>query len=174
MNTGPLSFCVTVFTFSGYHSFRLSKTMGPQVESFVVVIWLPILFFQQSHAICSLFASWLVKHICFVRFHFFALFLFFLILLQNHCNLQRIHTFGASRVGETLTCANTTVFTMVQAPFFQGGGFGEAKSVIGVSNSLFSKTFLFSSKNEFDDSYTLWASGPPSGRPFYEQILWFT
>ena len=42
------------------------------------------------------------------------------------------------------------------------------------SNSLFSKTFLFSSKNEFDDSYTLWASGPPSGRQFYEEILCFT
>ena len=43
-----------------------------------------------------------------------------------------------------------------------------------MSNSLFSKTFLFSFKNGFDDSYTLWASGPPSGRPFYEQMLIFT
>ena len=50
----------------------------------------------------------------------------FLIVLQNHCNLQHIHTFGASRVGETLTCKKTALFTMFQAPFFQGGGFGEA------------------------------------------------
>ena len=43
-----------------------------------------------------------------------------------------------------------------------------------MSNSLFSKTFLFSFKQGFDDSYTLWASGPLSGRPFYEQMLIFT
>ena len=62
----------------------------------------------------------------FCSISFFRSFFFFLILLQNHCNLQRIHTFGASRAGETLTCETTSLFTMCQAPFFQGGGPGEA------------------------------------------------
>ena len=38
--------------------------------------------------------------------------------------------------------------------------------MIGVSNSCFSKRFLFSFKNRLDDSYTLWASGPSPGAHF--------
>ncbi len=135
-----------------------------------------VAYFIFSTVSCNLLTFGILtgKTHMFCSISLFRSFFFFLILLQNQRNLQRIHTFGASRVGETLTCAKTTVFAMVQAPFYHGGRFGEAKSVIGVSKSLFSKTFLFSSKNEFDDSYTLWASGPLSGRPFYEQILCFT
>ena len=70
------------------------------------------ILYNKTHMFCSI--------------SLFRSFFFFLILLQSHCNLQHIHTFGASRVGETLTCKKTALFTMFQAPFFQGCGFEEA------------------------------------------------
>ncbi len=75
LNRGYLSFCVTVVTFRGYHSFCLCKTIGPQTGGFVVVIWWPFNLTVNLYGFCTRIASWLVKTICFVQFHFFALFL---------------------------------------------------------------------------------------------------
>ena len=44
LNRDCLSFCVTIFTFRGYRSFRLCKTFHSQAWSFVVVIlWLKLI-----------------------------------------------------------------------------------------------------------------------------------
>ena len=75
LDRGYLSFCVTVVHFRGYHSFCLCKTMRPQGDSFVVVIWWRFILTVNLYGFWTRIASWLVKTICFVRFHFFALFL---------------------------------------------------------------------------------------------------
>ncbi len=74
LNRGCLSFCVTVVTFRGYHSFCLCKTIRPQCRPFVVVIWWPFNLTVNLYGFWTRIASWLVKTICFVQFHCFALF----------------------------------------------------------------------------------------------------
>ena len=56
----------------------------------------------------------------------FSTFFFIMIFFQKHSKLQQIYTFGASRADEMLTCAQTSLFSMVQGHFFQGGRSGEA------------------------------------------------
>jgi hypothetical protein len=74
----------------------------------------------------------------------FRSFLFVMILLQNHCNLQHIHTFGASGAGETLTCAKMLLFTMFQAPFCsRRRPWGGLKCVTVVKLTFFKNVFSF-------------------------------
>jgi hypothetical protein len=99
---------------------------------------------------------------------------FFLILLQNTLFLQQIHTFGASRAGETLTCAKMLLFTTFQVPFFsRRRRWGDLKCDT-VVKLIFSKTFSLSTQNQFGTSISLWSSRSLSGSLVYEQILCFT
>jgi len=92
----------------------------------VVVIWWPIIFVSTLSCNLLTFGILTGKTHMFYSISLFRSFFVLLIFLKKCCNLQQIHTFGASRAGETLTCKTTPLFTMCQAPFFQGGGPGEA------------------------------------------------
>ena len=85
----------------------------------------------------------------------FSTFFFIMIFFQNHSKLQQIYTFGASRADEMLTCAQTSLFTMVQGYFFQGGRPWGAYRSRGVQIPRFRFSFVFFLKSEIDDSYTL-------------------
>ena len=100
--------------------------MTAQDRSFVVVIWPPIPKVASLSHSRGLMSTLTCKTHMFCIILLFRSFFFFLKIFKNTCNLQQIRLTGLSRAAEMLTCAQTSLFTTFQAPFFQGGGFGDA------------------------------------------------
>ena len=106
------------------------QTHTAQGGSSVVVILLPLLFFS------TLSAFWLTLGILTEKTYGFCIislfdsfFFFFSVLDFVYKNLIiyiKSLMASQSRVGDTLACAQTPLTPWFQAPFFQGGDFGEA------------------------------------------------
>ena len=112
LNRGYLSFCVPIFTFRGYRSFRLSKTMGSQSESFVVAILCPLIFFQHSQLKWPLFHPDRKNTYVLFNFTFFTFF-FLLIFFHFHCVFTANLYFGRLFLQRGAQCYKTIDFYQV-------------------------------------------------------------
>ena len=117
LNRDCLSFCVTVFTFRGYRSFRLCRTMSARGGLVVVVIWwLKIICDKNCGSVTQ--NCILIEKSTYVLFNFIFFIFSLLIYFQFHCNLQLIYTLGVYFCSVVLVVTKHTFLSSARVHFF--------------------------------------------------------
>ena len=154
LNRDCLSFCVIIFTFRGYRSFRLCKTIGSQGPLFVVVIWWLKIICDKNCGSVTQNCILISKTQCFCSSSLFFTCFFLIIFFHFHCNLQLIYTLGVYFCSVVLVVTKHSSFIRCQGSLFSWCRPRGAQNVSVVQISFFSKTFFY-----FCLLFSCWLSG---------------